>query len=66
MDTSGIGIGGVLFQLYGVLAGTVVGPQYQEHKHIIMFLSFWLSDPETWYSNPEREYLAVVKCLVEV
>ena len=31
-----------------------------------MFLSFRLSDAETRYSNPERECLAVVKCLAEV
>lgn len=39
-DVSGTGIGGVLFQLHGVLAGMVARPQHWPHERIIMFLSF--------------------------
>lgn len=44
----------------------MAGPEYRDAERIVMFLSFRLSDAETRYSNPERECLAVVKCLAEV
>ena len=39
--------------------------RHQEHKQIVIFLLFRLSDVETRYSNLERECLGVVQCLVE-
>jgi hypothetical protein len=37
-----------------------------ESMKAIMSLSFRLNDAETRYSNPERKYLAVLRCLAEV
>jgi hypothetical protein len=47
MDASKHRTGAVLFQLNGEPAGTEVQPKYWSKKQIIMFISFWLSDPET-------------------
>jgi len=68
VDASKSGIGGVLFQLEGVEAGTEAGSNsiHQVAERIIMFISFRLSDTETRYSNSEREALAVIRCLAEV
>lgn len=66
VDTSPTGIGGVLFQLVGVSLNMKALSRHQEHKQIVIFLLFRLSDVETRYSNLERECLGVVQCLVEV
>jgi hypothetical protein len=65
-DASKTGVGGVLFQLRGIPAGTMAGPKHRASEQIVMFLSFRLSDQESRYTNPERECLAVVKCLTSV
>lgn len=65
-DASATGIGGILFQLHGTEPGTIAGPEHRNAERIVTFLSFRPSDAETRYSNPERECLAVVKCLAEV
>jgi RNase H-like domain found in reverse transcriptase len=65
-DASKYGLGGVLFQLHGELAGTEAFPKHKKSERIVMFMSFRLSDAETRYTNTEREALAVVRCLAEV
>lgn len=66
VDASVSAVGGVLFQMEGVEAGTEATPKFRENERINMFLSFRLSDAETRYVNSERECLAIVKCLNEV
>lgn len=66
LDASINAIGGVLFQMEGVEAGTEATPKFGENKRINMFLSFRLSDAETRYVNSERECLATVRCLNKV
>ena len=65
-DASQRCIGGAIFQLKGVPAGTEASPKFQSNERIIMFLSFRLNDAETRYVNSERECLAIVRCLAEV
>lgn len=65
-DASISGIGGVLFQLVDTPAGAEAGPATRAKERIPMFLSFRLNNAETTYSNPERECLAVVRCLADV
>ncbi|QRD84464.1 hypothetical protein F9C07_2214408 [Aspergillus flavus] len=64
-DASISGIGGVLFQLVDTPAGAEAGPATRAKERIPMFLSFRLNNAETTYSNPERECLAVVRCLAD-
>ena len=68
VDASKRGIGGVLFQLEGIEVGTEAGctAAHRTAERIIMFISFRLSDPETRYTNSEREALAIIRCLAEV
>jgi len=68
VDASKKGIGGVLFQLVGIEAGTEAGngKVYRDAERIIMFMSFRVSEVEARYSNSEREALAVIRCLAEV
>ena len=68
VDASKRGIGGVLFQLENIKAYTEATNSeiHKAAERLIMFLSFRLEDPETRYSNSEREALAVVRCLAEV
>lgn len=66
VDASKTAIGGVLFQMKDVPAGTEASPKFLENERINMFLSFRLADAETRYSNSERECLAVVRCLAEI
>ena len=51
VDASKRGMGGVLFQLEGILPGTEAGnnPNHQSAERIIMFMYFRLSDVETRY-----------------
>jgi len=46
--------------------GTKVNPKFLPNERINIFLSFRLTDVESRYVNSEREYLAIVRCLVEV
>ena len=68
VDASKSGLGGVLFQLVGVCAGTEASSteNHRLAQRIILFISFRLSDVESRYSNSEREALAVIRCLAEV
>jgi len=68
VDASKRAIGGVLFQLEGVDAGTEAAGtgNHRMAERIILFISFRLTDVETRYSNSEREALAVICCLAEV
>ena len=68
VDASKRGIGGVLFQLDKIKPHIEANNSaaHREAERIIMFISFKLEDPETRYSNLEREALAVVRCLAEV
>lgn len=68
VDASKRGIGGILFQLEGIEAGTEAGNStlHRNAERIIMFMSFRLTDVETRYSNSEREALAVIRCLAEI
>ena len=66
VDASQEAVGGCLFQLHGAKPGTEATLRFQLNERIIMFLSFRLNNAETRYSNSEREYLAVVRCLAEV
>ena len=68
VDARKRGIGGALFQLHGIEPHTDA-TNSNEHcnvKRIVHFLSFWLEDAKTRYTNLEREALAVVKGLAEV
>src|SRR5437879_2261490 len=62
VDVSKTGIGGVLFQLEGIEAGTEATNSrvHQSAEQVIMFMSFRLCDAETRYSNSEHEALAVI------
>ena len=66
VDASDEAVGGCLFQLQGVAAGTEATPKFLPNERVIMFLSFRLTDAESRYVNSERECLAVVRCLAEV
>ena len=68
VDASKRGIGGIVFQLEGIEAGTEAGnsASHRTAERIVMFMSFRLSDVETRYSNSEREALAVIRCLAEI
>ena len=66
VDASEEAVGGCLFQLQGVPAGTEASPKFLPNERVIMFLSFRLNDAETRYVNSERECLAIVRCLAEV
>ena len=68
VDASKRGIGGVLFRLDNVKLHVEANNSvaHRDGERIIMFISFKLEDPETRYSNSEREALAVVRCLAEV
>jgi len=68
VDASKSGIGGVLFQLEEVEAGTEAGSNsiHQVAERIMIFISFRLSNTEMRYSNSEREALPVIQCLAEV
>ena len=66
MDASKYAMGGVLFQLHDVPAGTEATDRHQADERIIMFLSFRFSDTETRYGTTDREALAIVICLAEV
>lgn len=66
VDASKNAIGGVLFQVKNVPAGTEAPLKFLDSQRIITFLSFRLTDAETRYTNSEKECLAVVCCLAEV
>ena len=68
VDASKRGIGGVLFQLDNVKPHVEANNSvaHRDAERIIMFISFKLEDPETRYSNSEREALTMVRCLAEV
>ena len=68
VEASKSGIGGVLFQLEVVEAGTeaVSNSIHRVAEQLIMFILFHLSDTETRYSNSEREALAVIRCPAQV
>lgn len=63
MDASDTGLGGVLFQLPD-------DKEYDTKRYndirILIFFSFKLSNTETCYSMPEKEMLAIVKCVRQV
>lgn len=65
VDTSGTGVGGVLFQLDGQPTGTAISDQLMPAMKILLFLSFKLADAETRYNTGERETLGIVKSLAE-
>jgi len=46
--------------------GTKAIPKFLDNERIIIFMSFRLIDIEIRYINSKREYLVVVRCLVEV
>ncbi len=52
-DASGTGIGGVLFQLRDILAGTVASEKIRGKEDFVLFMSFRLSDAETRYHTTE-------------
>ena len=66
MNASNTGLGGVLFQLQDVPVGTEATLTVRDNERIIMFMSFWLSDAETRYLNPERECYVIAHCLAKV
>ena len=66
VDASDEAIGGCLFQLRDVPAGTEASRKFLPNERIIMFLSFRLTDAETRYVNSERQCLAIARCLTEV
>ena len=65
-DASTYAIGGVLFQLPNIPAGTTMSVAMRKKRKIIMFISKWLLPAETRYSTTEREALAILRCLEEV
>ena len=65
-DASKYAIGGVLFQLPNVPAGTNMSVAMRKEIKVIMFISKRLFSAETRYSTTEREALAILRCLEEV
>ncbi|RYC63902.1 hypothetical protein CHU98_g2314 [Xylaria longipes] len=65
VDTSGTGVGGVLFQLCSQEKGTEITDKLMPAMRPLSFMSFRLSDAETRFNTGERETLGVVKTLAE-
>lgn len=67
-DASKRRTGGEVFQLRGVAAGveTTNSKAHQASERIIMFINLKLTDPESRYTNSERDVLAVFRNLAEV
>ena len=55
VDDSKKGVGGVLFRLDGITSGTEAGSStfHRTAERILMFISFQLTEVETWYANSE-------------
>lgn len=62
-DASDTGLGGVLFQLPD---DRPYSTKRFDEMRILIFFSFKLTDPETRYSMPEKEMLAIVKATKQI
>ena len=65
-DASTHALGGVLFQLPGLPAGSRLTLSTRSEMKIVMFISKRFLETETRYSTTEREALAILRCLEEV
>ena len=65
-DASVFALGGVLFQLPDLPAGTNLATSTRGGMKIVMFISKRFLPTETRYSTTEREALAILRCLEEV
>jgi len=65
-DASTHALGGVLFQLPGLPAGSRLTLSTRSEMKIVMFISKSFLETETRYSTTEREALAILRCLEEV
>lgn len=65
-NTSNRGLGGVLFQMTEHPVRTKLSRKTHLYEVPVMYLSFMLSDPETYYTIIEKEVLAVLRGLEEI
>ncbi len=66
VDSSQIGIGGVLFQIKRMKPGIEAATKFAENQQILLFLSYCLTDVEIRFGNSERGCLTMVRCLTDI
>ena len=54
-ESSKTGLSCVLFQLVDCEPGKIANATNRLNMHVIMFISKWLSDPETRFTTTEQE-----------